>query len=46
LGGDPAAEVTAAVKATDCPTSDGFGDEVRVVVVEVMASPLYLAEME
>lgn len=35
--GVPAAEVTVAVKTTDCPYNDGFGDEVtRVVVANVL----------
>jgi hypothetical protein len=31
-------DVTVAVKVTDCPTVDGFGEELSVVLVGVLAS--------
>jgi hypothetical protein len=36
LGGVPAVELTVAVKVTACPTSEGFSEEVSVVVVAAM----------
>lgn len=37
-GGVPPAEVTVAVNVTDWPTSDGFSEEVTLVVVENFAT--------
>ena len=35
--GTPAPELTVAVKVTDCPSVDGFGEELSVVVVGALA---------
>jgi hypothetical protein len=37
-GGGPILEVTVAVKITDCPKVDGFGDDVSVVVVAAITN--------
>jgi hypothetical protein len=42
FGGGPIRELTLAVNVTACPKVEGFGEEVRVVVVTALTSSLVI----